>query len=154
MVQFTLNGKKTKLDIPGDTPLLWAVREEVGLKGTKFGCGKGLCGSCTMHLNGNPTRTCIMPVSAIEGQNVETIESQGTNQLHPVQKAWIKNNVPQCGYCQSGQVMLAIGLLESKSSWKEDELLDQMNANLCRCGTYNKIKQSVLEAAKEMGKLS
>ena len=107
-----------------------------------------------MHLNGNPTRTCIMPVSAIEGQNVETIESQGTNQLHPVQKAWIKNNVPQCGYCQSGQVMLAIGLLESKSSWKEDELLDQMNANLCRCGTYNKIKQSVLEAAKEMGKLS
>ena len=154
MVEFILNGKKTKLDIPKDTPLLWAVREEALLRGTKFGCGKGICGACTMHLNGTPTRTCILPVAAVAGKRVDTIESKGKKELHPVQKAWIKHNVPQCGYCQSGQVMLAIGLLESKKRWSKEDLLGQMDANLCRCGTYNKIKAATLEAAKEMGRLA
>lgn len=153
MVKVKLNGRDIKIDVPEDTPLLWAIREEAELKGTKFGCGKGVCGACTVHLNGAPTRSCVLPIAAVEGQNVDTIESQGTGGLHPVQKAWIRHSVPQCGYCQSGQVMLAIGLLESKQRWQEDQLLQQMDANLCRCGTYNKIKTAVLEAARDMGKL-
>lgn len=154
MANFEINGEKVKVDVPSDTPLLWTIREELGKKGTKFGCGKGVCGSCTVHFNGSPIRSCIMPVGSVEGQKVETIENQGKETLHPVQLAWIKHNVPQCGYCQSGQVMLAIGLLESRSSWDLEELYEQMNANLCRCGTYNKIKAAVAEAAKEMGKIS
>lgn len=149
-----VNGKKMSVDVPPDTPLLWVIREELKLKGTKFGCGKGICGSCTVHLNGQPTRTCILPSSAAQGQKVTTIDGLSKDDLHPVQKAWIKHGVPQCGYCQSGQLMLAMGLLENQKKWTEDSLMDSMDINLCRCGTYNKMKLAVIEAAKEMGRLS
>ena len=154
MVAININGKDVNVDVPDDTPLLWVIREELGLKGTKFGCGKGLCGSCTVILNGIPTRTCILPVSASVGQKIKTIESQSTEKRHPVQEAWIKHNVPQCGYCQSGQIMLAIGLLDSQERWEEEALIAAMSANICRCGTYNRIKRAIKDAAKEMGKIS
>ena len=156
MFEFNFNGEVTKVDVPSGTPLLWVVREELKRKGTKFGCGKGLCGACTMHLNCEPTRTCILPVDAVAGQKVTTIEHQkgSGGELHPVQKAWVKHSVPQCGYCQSGQIMQAIGLLNRQQKWTETELVASMSGNLCRCGTYNKIKTALLDAAREMGKLA
>ena len=153
MIRFQLNGKKVETKVPMDTPLLWVVREEFGLRGSKFGCGKGICGSCTMHLDDQPTRSCILPIAAISNKKVNTIESKGVEKLHPVQQAWIKHSVPQCGYCQSGQVMQAIGLLESQDQWQEEDLLATMSSIICRCGTYNKIKKAVVEAAQQMGKL-
>lgn len=154
MIELTVNGKKVQVDVPEDTPLLWVIREELKLTGTKFGCGKGLCGACTVHLNGNATRTCILPVSAAEGQSVNTIESlEKDGKLHEVQQAWIKHNVPQCGYCQSGQIMQAISVIENNNKQTKDELTKQMSDNLCRCGTYHKIKEAIFEAAENMGKL-
>ena len=153
MIEFKLNGKPVKVNVPDDTPLLWAIREELGLTGTKFGCGKALCGACTVHLNGTPTRSCVLPVAAVKGTDIKTIEDLGDKNLHPVQKAWIKHSVPQCGYCQSGQIMQAVGLLESKDKLSKDEIIEGMSHNICRCGTYNKIKVAVLEAANEMGKV-
>lgn len=153
MISFELNGKKVAVDVPGETPLLWVLREELGMTGTKFGCGKGLCGACTISLSGQPTRICILPVAAVEGQKVKTIEDFPKEKPHPVQKAWIKHNVPQCGYCQSGQIMKAIALLEQKGSWTKSELLQQMDGNVCRCGTYQNIRTALMDAAKEMGKI-
>lgn len=153
-IKFKINGEEAEVDVPGDTPLLWVVREELKLKGSKFGCGKGICGSCTMHLNGAPVRACIFPVGAVAGKEVTTIEGITKEELHPIQKSWIKHNVPQCGYCQSGQIMQAVGLLESSTKFTETELIDGMSSNLCRCGTYNKMKTALLEAAEEMEKLS
>ncbi len=153
--RFVLNGNEVVVDVPQDTPLLWVLREELSLTGTKFGCGRGLCGSCTVHLNGQAIRSCITPLAAVQGQSITTIEGRSqASPLHPVQRAWIKHNVPQCGYCQSGQIMQAISVLENiEQKGHAEEILNGMNQNLCRCGTYHKIRIAVLEAAQEMGKI-
>ena len=151
MVSFKLNGEEVSTDVPPDTPLLWVVREQFNLLGPKFGCGKGLCGACTMHMNGSAIRTCIMPVSAIAGAEITTIEGIGQpDNLHIVQQAWVKNNVPQCGYCQSGQIMSAVSLLSSNSSPSDDDIDNAMSGNICRCGTYPRIKRAIHEAAGAM----
>jgi len=150
VVEINVNGERHELDIEPDTPLLWAVREHLKLTGTKFGCGVGMCGACTMHLNGNAVRTCILPVVAAAGQEVRTIEGlvfEGGE--HPVQAAWISEQVPQCGYCQSGQIMAAAALLE-KNRQPTDEEIEQQMTNLCRCGTYQRIRQGILAAADQM----
>ena len=151
MIEFEVNGQNVKVDVPDDTPLLWVIREELNLKGSKFGCGKGLCGACTMHLNGSATRTCVLPVSAVGNQKVTTIEGlskQGPTQL---QKTWIELGVPQCGYCQSGQIMQASSLLNSNSKPSEDEIDSSMSGNICRCGTYDKIKAAIKKASNAKG---
>ncbi len=149
-MKITVNDKAHEIDVDQDTPLLWALREELALTGTKFGCGKGICGSCTVHVDGSPTRSCILPCSSLQDSKVTTIEAYQKAD-HPVQKAWIKHSVPQCGYCQSGQIMQAMGHLTNNSSMSENEILGGLSANLCRCGTYTKIKEALIEAAKEMG---
>lgn len=150
MASFSVNGESVTVDVPDSTPLLWVLREELKLLGTKFGCGKGVCGACTIHLNGTATRCCILPVSAVEGQEITTIEGLGTKEsLHIVQRAWIKHNVAQCGYCQSGQIMQASSLIDNNSDLELDSLVGGMSANLCRCGTYHKLKDALLEAAQE-----
>ena len=148
MVTFELNGQTVSTEDSSDTPLLWVVRDTFKLKGSKFGCGSGLCGACTMHVDGQSIRTCVLPVGSIAGKSVTTIEglSQG-NQLHPVQEAWVSHNVPQCGYCQSGQIMTAAALLESNANPSPNEVESAMAGNLCRCGCYPRIKQAVLAAA-------
>jgi len=150
-MEFRLNGETVTLNIDEDTPLLWAIRDEVGLTGTKFGCGKGLCGACTVHLNGQAIRSCITPVSAIAGQSITTIEglAQGDT-LHPVQTSWIENNVPQCGYCQSGQLMSASALLASNSQPSDDDIDMAMSGNICRCGTYPRIRKAIKQAATQI----
>ena len=145
MIEFTLNGKKVTTDVPADTPLLWVIREHFELTGTKFGCGKGLCGACTVHFNGAATRSCIMPISVIANQSITTIE--GVEDTHPVKQAWIEHQVPQCGYCQSGQIMSAVSLLESNQSPSKDEIKNYMSGNICRCGTYNRILSAIESAA-------
>ena len=138
-VSFKVNGSKVSVDVDPSQPLLWVLRDELNLTGTKFGCGKGLCGACTIHLNGQPIRSCSLPVSAVNGQNVTTIEGiEKKGELNPVQEAWIKNRVPQCGYCQSGQIMTAISLIRSKKNLTKQDVDEGMN-NLCRCGTYPRI---------------
>jgi len=134
MVDFTVNGQPVSLDVPDDMPLLWAIRDFLKLKGTKFGCGVGACGACTVHLNGNMTRSCITPVAAVAGQQVTTIEGLGGN--HPLQAAWEQFQVPQCGYCQSGQIMSAAALLRTNPAPSREEIVAHMNGNICRCGTY------------------
>lgn len=153
VVNFEINGKSVEVDVPEDTPLLWVVREELGLKGTKFGCGRALCGACTMHLNGNAIRSCMIPVAAAANQKLTTIEGIQADKHHPVQKAWIKHNVPQCGYCQSGQIMQAISTIQNQSQVTEAQLNQAMDGNICRCGTYTRIKEALKTAAKEMGKM-
>ncbi len=153
MLEFTLNGDKAQVDVPGDTPLLWVLREELGLTGTKFGCGLAQCGACTVHMNGDAIRACVMPVSGVANQKITTIEGIMADELHPVQKAWVKHRVPQCGYCQSGQIMQAVSLLEKNKKIDMDELISGMNGNICRCGTYNKIRLALRDAAKEMGRV-
>ncbi len=151
MVEFTLNGKSVSTNEDDDMPLLWAVRDIFKLKGSKFGCGAGLCGACTMYVDGMATRTCILPLSAVAGAQVTTIEGVGTPEnLHALQKAWIKHGVPQCGYCQSGQIMSAYGLLQETLSPSEDDIEMAMAGNICRCGTYSKIKLAILDAAAEL----
>lgn len=152
MTKFDLNGKSVSVEVPGDTSLLWTVREELGLTGSKFGCGKGLCGACTMHLNGQAIRTCVMPVAGAAGQKITTIEGLGSTQMHAVQKAWIENNVPQCGYCQSGQIMQAVSYINSVKEVTEDSMRTAMSGNICRCGTYPRIRKAIFEAAKALGK--
>jgi isoquinoline 1-oxidoreductase alpha subunit len=148
MIEFTLNGTVVKTDDSPDTPLLWAVRDTFKLKGSKFGCGAGLCGACTMHLEGNPVRTCIMPISAVAGKSVTTIEGLGTqDDLHVLQQAWTEQGVPQCGYCQSGQIMTAAALLEKNPTPTEEQVEQAMAGNLCRCGCYPRIKQAILSVA-------
>ncbi|MEH6583617.1 MAG: (2Fe-2S)-binding protein [Halioglobus sp.] len=141
MIEFELNGSPQHLDIEADTPLLWALRDNLAMTGTKFGCGMGLCGACTVHLDGIAVRSCTLPIAAVAGKTVTTIESLGGE--HPLQKAWVEHNVPQCGYCQSGQIMSAVALLEANPSPTDDEVRNAMAGNICRCGTYNKIRRAV-----------
>lgn len=147
MIRFKLNGEPVQTDDDPATPLLWVVRDTFKLKGSKFGCGAGLCGACTMHVDGVPARTCNMPVSQVAGKEVTTIEGLGTpDDLHPVQAAWIEFNVPQCGYCQSGQIMTAAALLESNPAPTAADVDAAMAGNICRCGCYPRIKQAILAA--------
>ena len=153
-MQIKLNGQiidlNLDLDTEGDMPLLWAIRDEIGLKGTKFGCGKGLCGACTVHLNGVAIRSCITPIAAIDGQSITTIEGLADgDKLHAVQESWMAHNVPQCGYCQSGQLMSASALLASNPNPNDDDIDAAMSGNICRCGTYPRIKAAIKDAAKQ-----
>ena len=150
MIKLTVNGIEHSLDVASDTPLLWVVRDYLDLKGSKFGCGAGLCGACTMHLNGSPIRTCIMPLSAVAGQTITTIEGVGTvENLSTVQEAWIEHNVPQCGYCQSGQIMSATALLASNAKPSDQDIDNAMSGNICRCGTYPRIKAAIHSVANK-----
>jgi isoquinoline 1-oxidoreductase alpha subunit len=147
---FNLNGKAVSVQADADTPILWVIRDELSLTGTKFGCGAALCGSCTVHLEGAPIRACQTPVSAVAGKKVATIESLSANNSHPLQKAWIKHDVPQCGYCQSGQLMSASALLASNKNPSDADIDAAMSGNICRCGTYGRIKAAIKTAAAEM----
>ena len=149
-IEFKLNGSKTKLDPQPETTLLWVLREHLKLTGTKFGCGSGLCGACTVHLNGQPIRSCITPVLALAGKSVTTIEGLSKNRSHPLQKAWIEAQVPQCGYCQSGQIMQAAALLESNENPSREEIVAYMNGNICRCGTYLRIIRAIKIASAKV----
>ena len=152
-VSFTLNGKSVSAQAEPDTPLLWVIRDEVGLTGTKFGCGAGLCGACTVHLDGTPVRSCQTPVSAAAGKKVATVESlSGTANTHPLQEAWIKHDVPQCGYCQSGQLMSAAALLSKNKNPSDKDIDEAMSGNLCRCGTYGRVRAAIKDAAAQMRK--
>ena len=146
----TINGKKQSVNVPDDIPLLWVLRDELGLTGTKFGCGRGLCGSCTIHLDGEPTRACMTPVEYADGGEITTIEGLSPDLSHPLQKAWLAEEVPQCGYCQSGQIMTAASLLEQNSDPTDDDIDTAMKMNLCRCGTYQRIRKAIHRAAKEV----
>ena len=145
----TVNGQTHTVDVEPDTPLLWVIRESVGLTGTKFGCGIAQCGACTMHIDGVATRTCVYPISAVGNKKITTIEGLSPDSTHPLQKAWIAEDVPQCGYCQSGQLMAAAALL-SKNKKPSDADIDAAMTNICRCGTYNRIRAGIHRAAKEM----
>jgi isoquinoline 1-oxidoreductase alpha subunit len=149
-VKFTINGRAIDVDVPSDTPLLWVVRDELDLKGTKFGCGIGLCGACTVHVEGSAQRSCITPVSQVAGKQITTIEGLGGDEPHPLQKAWVEAQAPQCGYCQSGQIMQAATLLAQNPEPTDAEITAGMNGNLCRCMTYGRIKSAIKIAAKEM----
>ena len=149
-ISFDLNGSTVSVQAEPDTPLLWVIRDEVGLTGTKFGCGAALCGACTVHLDGNAIRSCQTPVSSVAGKKVSTVESLSGNNSHPLQKAWIKHQVPQCGYCQSGQLMSAAALLAKNKNPSDADIDKAMSGNLCRCGTYNRIRAAIKDAAAEM----
>jgi isoquinoline 1-oxidoreductase subunit alpha len=147
---FTLNGQSTTLDVDPKMPLLWAIREVAGLPGTKFGCGMALCGACTIHLDGKATRSCVLPVSAVAGRDVTTIEGLHSAPAKAVQAAWISLQVPQCGYCQSGQVMSATALLEKNPSPSDTDIDAAMSGNVCRCATYSRIRAAIHVAAQSM----
>lgn len=149
---FMLNRKDTVVDSDPDQPLLWVIRDELGLKGTKFGCGIGQCGACTIHVDGMPVRSCSFPVSAAQSKAVTTIEGIGGDKLHPVQKAWLAHQVPQCGYCQSGQIMSAVALLGGNPNPTDADIDAAMSGNLCRCGTYERIRKAIQETSKEISK--
>lgn len=154
MTTFNLNGRSVDVtDVPDDTSLLWILRDTLALPGTKFGCGRGLCGACTVHVNDLSVRSCITPLSAVAGQRVTTIEGLGGAEgLHPLQQAWIDEQVPQCGYCQSGQLMQAAALLHRNAHPSDEEIVSAMNGNLCRCGTYPRIRRAIHRvAAKREG---
>jgi isoquinoline 1-oxidoreductase subunit alpha len=148
MSQLMINGQSYFSDAPGDTPLLWVIREELRLTGTKFGCGAGLCGSCTVHVNGEAVRSCQVKVSDVENAAITTIEGLHPANAHPVQRAWIEYQVPQCGYCQSGQIMQAAALLSHNANPSDQEIIAAMNGNLCRCATYSRIVGAVKRAAQ------
>ena len=150
MVSFKVNGVERQFDGEPDTPLLWYVRDELGLSGTKFGCGTGLCGACTVHLDGEAVRGCQTAVSEAAGKNIVTIEGLDGDSDHPVQRAWRANNVPQCGYCQSGQIMQAAAFLAKNPDPSDAEIIDAMSGNICRCGTYQRIFAAVKTAAREV----
>ncbi len=148
MISFVLNGTSVDVDVSLDTPLLWVMRDHLKLKGTKFGCGMGLCGACSMIVDGVSTRTCILPVAAVANKNITTIEGLGNPQmLSTLQQAWVDNSVPQCGYCQSGQLISASALLNSNPNPSDAQIDDAMSGNICRCGTYPNIKQAIKAAA-------
>lgn len=149
MPTFTINERPVRVDVPGNTPLLWVLREELGLPGTKFGCGKGLCGACTVHVDGVPARACVVSAGSIEGRRVTTIEGlgDGAGGLHVTQRAWIELNVSQCGYCQPGQLMTAAALVDKGGAASEDEIRAAMSGHLCRCGTYQRVVSAVALAA-------
>jgi isoquinoline 1-oxidoreductase subunit alpha len=150
MISLKVNGKAYKVDVEPDTPLLWVIRDSIGLTGTKYGCGKALCGACTVHMDGAPIRSCSTPVSAAVGKNVTTIEGLSTDNTHPVQQAWIAQDVPQCGYCQSGQIMSAVALLNQNKNPTEADIDAAMAGNICRCGTYQRIRTAIRMAASMM----
>ena len=150
MPQLNINGQSYFSDAPPDTPLLWVIREELRLTGTRYGCGMGVCGSCTVHINGQAVRSCLVPVSDAQGMLITTIEGLDPANVHPVQQAWIEQQVPQCGYCQSGQIMQAAALLARNPNPTDKEIVDGMNGNLCRCATYPRIVGAVKRAAQIM----
>ena len=149
MITLHINGQTHELDVDPETPLLWVIREQAGLTGTKFGCGIAQCGACTVHLNGQPIRSCVTPVKVAASQQITTIEGIGRGDagLHAVQRAWIDEQVPQCGYCQSGQIMAAVALLEQNSSPSDADIDAAMSGNICRCGTYSRIRRGIKRAA-------
>lgn len=148
MIKFSLNGESVEADIAEDTPLLWVIRDHFKLKGSKFGCGLGLCGACSMLIDGVSARTCMLPLSAVQNRRITTIEGLGTaDNLSAVQQAWVDNNVPQCGYCQSGQIISATALLASNPNPSDEDIDSAMKGNICRCGTYPRIKQAIKQAA-------
>lgn len=154
MTLLTINGKLHEVDLDETTPLLWAIRDHLGYTGTKFGCGMGMCGACSVHVDGQLMRSCVTPVSAVKGKSITTIEGLAQNgKLHPVQEAWAEADVPQCGYCQSGQIMAAVALLKENPNPSDEEIRSKMT-NLCRCGTYLQIFNAVKEAAKRQGGLA
>jgi isoquinoline 1-oxidoreductase alpha subunit len=147
MITLTINGKEHQFNDDGDMPLLWALRDVLKYTGTKYGCGKGLCGACTVHVDGQPMRSCIMPVSAVANKKITTIEGLSEQGDHPVQQAWQDLNVPQCGYCQSGQIMSAVALLDREPNPNDKDIELAMSGNICRCGTYQRIKEAIYLAA-------
>ena len=150
MATLNVNGKDLAVDADPSTPILWALRDTLGMTGTKFGCGQALCGACTVHLDGQPIRSCQTPVSAVAGKKVATIESLSSNNTHPLQVAWIKHDVPQCGYCQSGQLMSAAALLSHNKNPSDADIDAAMSGNICRCGTYNRVRAAIKDAASSM----
>lgn len=146
-VRFTLNGKSQSVDVAPAMPLLWVLRDTLGMTGTKFGCGMALCGACTVHIDGQPTRACVTPVSSVAGKRVTTIEGLSADRSHPVQQAWIEEDVPQCGYCQSGQIMTAAALLAKTSHPTDADIDEALHGNICRCGTYQQIRAAIHRAA-------
>ena len=149
MIELKVNDREYTFDGDPEMPLLWYLRDVLGLTGTKFGCGMALCGACTVHRNGEAIRSCVTPMKSLAGQNIRTIEDIGKNGLHPLQEMWIKFNVPQCGYCQSGQLMQAIALLHAKPKPSDSDIDDGMSGNICRCGTYQRIREAIKAAAEE-----
>ena len=149
MPNYTLqvNGAEKNVNVEAGTPLLWVLRDTLELTGTKFGCGAGLCGACSVHVNGTLTRSCLTPISQAAGKKITTIEGLGANGLHPLQKAWIAEDVPQCGYCQSGQIMAAVALLAKTPKPTDAQITESMSANICRCGTYDRIRKAIHRAA-------
>ncbi len=150
-VTLRVNGSEKKVSVSPETPLLWVLRDTLELTGTKFGCGAGLCGACTVHADGAPIRSCSTPVSQVSGKNITTIEGLGANGLHVLQQAWIAEEVPQCGYCQSGQIMSAAALLAKTPNPTDEQITQAMNGNLCRCGTYERIRKAIHRAAGNGG---
>ena len=148
-VDFRLNGKSVSVDLPESTRLLWVLREHLKLTGTKFGCGAGQCGACMVHLDGNPVFSCLTPIGQVRGRAVTTIEGLSRDSTHPVQLAWLAERVPQCGYCQSGQIMSAAALLAKNPKPTREQIVDHMQANICRCGTYQRIVRAIERASKE-----
>jgi isoquinoline 1-oxidoreductase alpha subunit len=151
MIILNVNGARLQAEIDADTPILWALRDSLGMTGTKFGCGMALCGACTVHLDGAPIRSCLTPVSQAVGRRITTIESMSENRVgRAVQAAWIEDDVPQCGYCQSGQIMSAVALLASNPKPSDEDIDAAMSGNICRCGTYNQIRAAIKNAAAKL----
>jgi isoquinoline 1-oxidoreductase alpha subunit len=150
MPNLTINGRSTSVDAAADTPLLWVIREQLQMTGTKFGCGAGLCGACTVHVNGEAVRSCQTSLGDVAGKKITTIEGLSAKGDHPLQKAWIAEQVPQCGYCQSGQIMQAASLLTKNANPTKEEVVAHMDGNLCRCMTYSRIQKAILRAAADM----
>jgi aerobic-type carbon monoxide dehydrogenase small subunit (CoxS/CutS family) len=148
MIKITVNNQALEVDAAADTPLLWVLRDHLRMTGTKYGCGKGLCGACTVHVDGTPTRSCLLPLGAATGKSVTTIEGLSKDRSHAVQKAWIEIDVPQCGYCQSGQIMSAVALLNSNPSPSDADIDSAMSGNICRCGTYPRIRVAIHRVAE------
>ena len=152
MAMLHVNGKAQQLDVTPDTPLLWVLRDALGMTGTKFGCGMALCGACTVHIDGQPTRSCVTPISAVANKKVVTIEAMGTDKIgKAVQAAWVELGVPQCGYCQGGQIMTATALLKQKPRPTDADIDEAMAGNICRCGTYTRIRAAIKQAAGQQG---
>ncbi len=152
MAMLHVNGKAQQVDVTPDTPLLWVLRDALGMTGTKFGCGMALCGACTVHIDGQPTRSCVTPISAVANKKVVTIEAMGTDKIgKAVQAAWVELGVPQCGYCQGGQIMTATALLKQKPRPTDADIDEAMAGNICRCGTYTRIRAAIKQAAGQQG---
>lgn len=147
-MKLNVNGRDLETDAATDTPLLWVLRDHLGMTGTKYGCGMALCGACTVHVDGVATRSCVLPLAAVEGKRIATIEGLSADRSHPVQRAWLELDVPQCGYCQSGQIMSAVALLERSPAPTDEEIDVALSGNICRCGTYPRIRKAIHRAAE------